>query len=515
MKKNKEKHPQPLPSIQSSFPGFILNDPGNVCNLFHNQNDSISDQNSNLTLSNSSDISISNDGNTEASGTLLMNSNNYFLNQILKDDSSKKSYNTPIQPYYSHLNVNEEIVDQKSNIIEMKDVDMHQEFYRPIALNQHEFQNPIQFNQSYTSEQSNSINPSIQNSSGKRIKNENSINSTFHEEETDNDEDSENADTQNNSTLSDSTTAQESEMASLYSSSFDSNEKLSKSKISVKNISLDPNKLGFLPRDFWIRSGLLTLDQIKRDFFRARSSKSLRFEFKLWNALAITKNYPSLFKEIGVKWVAHVLIMVHRDIFGKLLNVSRPSAALFSSCGAFMTHGFIEISIREAKQRLTMMSISNRALFNNPYNMSSIVYQNQSGQINQYFNRPNMYSNAIPSNQYPNQILNLNRQQQAQQVAVVANNNLNSNNLIVPVYTYSNQGIPANSFANPNFIYNPVGSYDSSVNPEIDFDLPSEIDESIIRLFTHKTGEFTEESHANEIVKCKWSNESRAQFNSF
>lgn len=41
--------------------------------------------------------------------------------------------------------------------------------------------------------------------------------------------------------------------------------------------------------------------------------------------------------------------MVHRDIFGHLLQVTRPSAALFSSCGMFMTHGFREIMLSEVR----------------------------------------------------------------------------------------------------------------------------------------------------------------------
>lgn len=116
-------------------------------------------------------------------------------------------------------------------------------------------------------------------------------------------------------------------------------------------IILDPVELKFIPADQWTR-GKVTLEKLKKEFFCARSSKCLRFEYKLWNALQITKHYPYLFSEIGVRWVAKSYIMVHRDIFGHLLQVTRPSAALFSSCGMFMTHGFREILLSEVKHTI-------------------------------------------------------------------------------------------------------------------------------------------------------------------
>ncbi|OHS94156.1 hypothetical protein TRFO_39644 [Tritrichomonas foetus] len=163
---------------------------------------------------------------------------------------------------------------------------------------------------------------------------------------------------------------------------------------SLGKVLIDPLKLGFMPKDKWL-SGPITVERLKTEFFSARSSKALRFEYKLWNALTLTKHYPELFGEIGVCWVARQMIMVHRDVFGRLLNVTRPSVALFSSCGAFMTHGFRELTLREARELIK------------------------------------------------------------------------------------------NKYLLPN------------------------IDESIVRLFIHKTNEFTEDSTCNDIVKCKWNNEAR------
>jgi hypothetical protein len=42
------------------------------------------------------------------------------------------------------------------------------------------------------------------------------------------------------------------------------------------------------------------------------------------------------------------IFKVNKDIFGALLAISRPGSALFSHSGLFMSHGFREISVREA-----------------------------------------------------------------------------------------------------------------------------------------------------------------------
>lgn len=119
----------------------------------------------------------------------------------------------------------------------------------------------------------------------------------------------------------------------------------------------DPVELNFIPAEYWSKR-MVSLEDLKKTFFCAKSSKHLRFEFKLWNALQITKHYPFLFSEIGVKWVAKSFIMVHRDIFGNLLQVTRPSAALFSSCGMFMTHGFRELLLSEVRNKLDPLEVS-------------------------------------------------------------------------------------------------------------------------------------------------------------
>jgi hypothetical protein len=108
----------------------------------------------------------------------------------------------------------------------------------------------------------------------------------------------------------------------------------------------DPQDLGFIPPGRW-KSGEVKLGDIAEDFFKARSSKILRFEHKLWNALALTTREPQLYGFIGVKWVTPLVLKVNRDVFGRFLNVTRPAAALYNSQGSFMTHGFVEVSVKD------------------------------------------------------------------------------------------------------------------------------------------------------------------------
>lgn len=110
---------------------------------------------------------------------------------------------------------------------------------------------------------------------------------------------------------------------------------------------INPIQMGFLPIDYW-RSSSVSLLEVFKNFFRARSTKRLRFEHKLWNALILTTTYPMLLPVIGVSWVTPTILKVHREIFGHLINITRPSAALFNTQGSFITHGFREVSTNEA-----------------------------------------------------------------------------------------------------------------------------------------------------------------------
>jgi hypothetical protein len=118
------------------------------------------------------------------------------------------------------------------------------------------------------------------------------------------------------------------------------------SELDLSDYQIDPLELGFIPPCRW-KSGETSLSNVIQEFFKARPSRILRFEQKLWNALALTRHNPMLYSQIGVKWVSMNLIKVNRDVFGKFINVSKPAAALYNNQGSFTTHGFVEVPLRD------------------------------------------------------------------------------------------------------------------------------------------------------------------------
>jgi hypothetical protein len=105
---------------------------------------------------------------------------------------------------------------------------------------------------------------------------------------------------------------------------------------------VNPVDLGFVPAGHWL-PGLVSLSVLVTDFFSARSSRILRFEHKLWNALALTKSDPDLYEFVGVIWLTRTVLKVNRDVFGRFINVTKPAAALYNGQGSFATHGFREV----------------------------------------------------------------------------------------------------------------------------------------------------------------------------
>lgn len=109
---------------------------------------------------------------------------------------------------------------------------------------------------------------------------------------------------------------------------------------------IHPIDYDFRPKEEW-EDKKLSLSYIEENHFKVRSSRKLHFEHKLWNALMITKLRPELFPIIGVKWVTSEVIKIDKDIFGRLLGLTRPTAALFNPQGSLASHGFVEVDIDE------------------------------------------------------------------------------------------------------------------------------------------------------------------------
>ena len=124
------------------------------------------------------------------------------------------------------------------------------------------------------------------------------------------------------------------------------------------NIVFDPKTMIFIPSKIFNKKSY-TFTEICEEHFQGRSSKKLRFEYKLWNALQITKVYPSLYIFVGVVWLNDKVIKVHRHYFGNLLKLKRPTSALFTSQGSCPSHGFLELSINELKKDYGIEALPN------------------------------------------------------------------------------------------------------------------------------------------------------------
>ena len=113
------------------------------------------------------------------------------------------------------------------------------------------------------------------------------------------------------------------------------------------SLVVQPYELKLVPVEEWKPGQMVTLASIINTHFRARSTRRLRFEHKLWNALCLTKKYPDLIDIIGIRWESKDIIKVDRDVFGSLLGLTRPTAALFNPQGSFQSHGFQEVNVKD------------------------------------------------------------------------------------------------------------------------------------------------------------------------
>jgi len=120
--------------------------------------------------------------------------------------------------------------------------------------------------------------------------------------------------------------------------------------INQSRIILNPFLFGFLPKER-AENRAITLEEVIKKHFLVRSTKRVRFEHKLWNALCITKKYPNLFSIFGVMWISKTVIKVNKTMFANVLGITRPTAALFNVQGSFPSHGFEEVEPSELRSQ--------------------------------------------------------------------------------------------------------------------------------------------------------------------
>jgi hypothetical protein len=108
-------------------------------------------------------------------------------------------------------------------------------------------------------------------------------------------------------------------------------------------VVINPQKLGFIPSQFWSDESL-TFGQLVKDFFQRKNHANSRFSHKLYNALKITVDDPFYIDFIGLEWVTDVVLKIDKRVFARLLAIKTVDGSLFHQQGNFPSHGFCELS---------------------------------------------------------------------------------------------------------------------------------------------------------------------------
>jgi hypothetical protein len=106
---------------------------------------------------------------------------------------------------------------------------------------------------------------------------------------------------------------------------------------------ISPQTLGFMPSSYWLNTSL-SFGALVAKFFHRKNNASCRFPHKLYNALLLVENDPTLFSLVGVKWLTNEVFLVDKFVFGRLLGIASFDGGLFHWQGNFPSHGFIELT---------------------------------------------------------------------------------------------------------------------------------------------------------------------------
>jgi hypothetical protein len=115
-----------------------------------------------------------------------------------------------------------------------------------------------------------------------------------------------------------------------------------------RSIQLNPRHLGFVPAHSW-QGDDITFGDLVTDFFRKKSNAGNRFIHKLFNALKVVETDHKFAAVVGVQWVSEKVLRVHKRSFARLLGIKTIDGSLFHQQGNFPSHGFAELSAREAR----------------------------------------------------------------------------------------------------------------------------------------------------------------------
>jgi hypothetical protein len=113
----------------------------------------------------------------------------------------------------------------------------------------------------------------------------------------------------------------------------------------IRPLIFDSNarhELGFVPRSEWPPQ-IFGLWDLRQMYFTRRNGPGRRFDFKLYNALCITKVFPSAYYFIGAIWITPTVMKIHSQVFAQLLGIHAVQGGLFHKQGNFSRHGFQQV----------------------------------------------------------------------------------------------------------------------------------------------------------------------------
>jgi hypothetical protein len=115
-----------------------------------------------------------------------------------------------------------------------------------------------------------------------------------------------------------------------------------------RNIKFNPRQMGFIPRNFWANQEF-TFGELVSDFFQRKNNSNSRFSHKLYNALKIANEDSFYVEFLGVEWVTDNVLKIDKRVFARLLAIQTIDGSLFHQQGNFPSHGFVELSERDAR----------------------------------------------------------------------------------------------------------------------------------------------------------------------
>jgi hypothetical protein len=112
-----------------------------------------------------------------------------------------------------------------------------------------------------------------------------------------------------------------------------------------------------VPKGQWSSQALTLLD-LRLMYFTRRNGPGRRFDCKLYNALCITKAFPTAYYFVGVAWISATVMKVHSHVFAQMLGIHAVQGGLFHKQGNFSRHGFRQVTKQVQSQENASLELA-------------------------------------------------------------------------------------------------------------------------------------------------------------